>query len=1090
MAKHDMQNEVIQGFRLSPQQRRLWALQQSDWSQAYRVQCIVRIGGQLDRETFAASVRRVVSRHEILRTKFHLLPGATLPVQVIEENHAQPVEYEDLSGLSAAEQDSRCEGFFHELPGYVNDEQGTPLRVRLYKLSESAHDLILNFPSLCGDITSLQNFVRELSESYRAAETEDVEVQYADVAEWQNHLLENEESQASREYWKQQNWPRLDAYRLSFEHQPGELSSFNPQVFALQLPGATATKLEELAKRCEASVPVVLLGLWQVLFRRLTGAGEGITGVAYAGRNYEGLEDSLGLFTKLLPIRTQFDGETQLDDLLKRLKTTTSNAENWQEYFDWEAAFEAEENAFFPICYEYMREQSRKEERAPRFQLRRLFACSDRYKLKLFCREVDGGGLELELHYDASRFAETDVERLGEQYVTVVESAVAQGGQVAVSRLETVGERERARLVEEFNRTEVDYGPTQCVHELIAAQARRTPETAALVFENERLSYAELNARANQLAHYLRRCGVGPESLVGILMERSVELVVGLLGVLKAGAAYVPLDPGYPAERLRGMIDDAAISVVLIDESQRAQESWLVDEQKAQVVYLNNDWSTIANEIQENPISDANARNLAYALFTSGSTGRPKSVGIEHRQLFNYVKTIIEKLSLPAGAGFAMVSTFAADLGNTVLYPSLCTGGTLHVISRDRAADAVALSDYFRLHQIDCLKIVPSHLDALMSCAQPADLLPCRCLVLGGETAYWERVARIRALAPSCRVINHYGPTETTVGVLTRDAEQTIPSYSATVPLGRPLGNIKAYVLDEHLNLAPTGAPGEIYLGGAGVSRGYLFRPELTAEKFIPDRFNLEPGRRLYKTGDLGRHLPGGEIEFLGRIDHQVKLHGFRIELGEIEAALAAHDSIAESLVLMREDNGEQRLVAYVVARELDHANLTSELREFLRERVPEYMVPSFFVTLDQMPLTTNGKIDRARLPAPDQAQSDNRKPFVAPRTPLEEMLAGIWSERLSVARVGVEDNFFDLGGHSLLAMQLISQLHELFRVELPLRSIFAAPTITQMAAEMIARETKPGQVEKIAAALKRIKRMSADDVSEILQKKKRVSNS
>jgi len=574
-------------------------------------------------------------------------------------------------------------------------------------------------------------------------------------------------------------------------------------------------------------------------------------------------------------------------------------------------------------------------------------------------------------------------------------------------------------------------------------------------------------------------------------MERSAELVVGLLGVLKAGAAYVPLDPGYPSERLRGMLEDAAISLVLTDESQRAQESWLVDEQKAQVVYLNNDWSTIADESNDNPISDANAGNLAYALFTSGSTGIPKSVGIEHRQLFNYVKTIIDKLSLPAGAGFAMVSTFAADLGNTVLYPSLCTGGTLHVISRDRAADAVALSDYFTRHQIDCLKIVPSHLDALMSCAQPADLLPRRCLVLGGETAHWERVARIRSLAPSCRVINHYGPTETTVGVLTRNVvEQTIPSHSATLPLGRPLGNIQAYVLDEYLNLAPTGAPGEIYLGGAGVSRGYLFRPELTAEKFVPDRFSRDPGKRLYKTGDLGRYLPGGEIEFLGRIDHQVKLHGFRIELGEIEAALAAHDAIAESLVLMREDNGEQRLVAYLVTRERDHANLTSELREFLRERVPEYMVPSFFVTLDQMPLTANGKIDRARLPVPDQAQTDNRKPFVAPRTPLEEMLAGIWSERLNVARIGVEDNFFDLGGHSLLAMQLISQLHELFRVELPLRSIFAAPTVTQMAAEMIARETKPGQVEKVAAALKRIKSMSADDVSEILQEKKRVSNS
>src|SRR5215213_7305182 len=1022
-----MASEIVEGFRLSPQQRHLWLLQRSTRNPVYQILGEVEVTGRLYTSVLNAALNTISRRHEILRTTFQPLPGMSMPVQVISDQVTVALEEHDLAGRKANAQEQIIRDLWQEWQHRPwNFEQGPLCRVALITLSAEHHRLLLNLPALCADAESLKILVREIREAYIAELTgEEVAgepMQFADLSEWQNERLEDAQAETGRDHWRKHDWSTLLLQKLPFEKLSVATDDFVPRVFSLLLP---ASRFDNLARQYETSVETFLLACWQVLIWRLTGQPELVIGQITDARNYEALQDVVGRLARWLPVHCGLTNEMSFGEVLRQAHEGGGEARRWQDYFVPDDIWGWGDD--FPICYEYMREQRTKEDRAPRFQLRRLYACSDRFRLKLFCRELVGGGQELELHYDASRFAETDVERLGEQYVTVVASAVALGEQVAVSRLEVVGECERARLVEEFNRTEVDYGPAQCVHELIEEQARRTPETAALVFEQERLSYAELNARANQLAHYLRGCGVGPESLVGILMERSAELVVGLLGVLKAGAAYVPLDPGYPSERLRGMLEDAAISLVLTDESQRAQESWLVDEQKAQVVYLNNDWSTIADESNDNPISDANAGNLAYALFTSGSTGIPKSVGIEHRQLFNYVKTIIDKLSLPAGAGFAMVSTFAADLGDRRIFTKQCTGGTLHVISRDRAADAVALSDYLTRHQIDCLKIVPSHLDALMSCAQPADLLPRRCLVLGGETAHWERVARIRSLAPSCRVINHYGPTETTVGVLTRNVvEQTIPSHSATLPLGRPLGNIQAYVLDEYLNLAPTGAPGEIYLGGAGVSRGYLFRPELTAEKFVPDRFSRDPGKRLYKTGDLGRYLPGGEIEFLGRIDHQVKLHGFRIELGEIEAALAAHDAIAESLVLMREDNGEQRLVAYLVTRERDHANLTSELREFLRERVPEYMVPSFFVTLDQMPLTANGKIDRARLPVPDQAQTDNRKPFVAPRTPLEEMLAGIWSERLNVARIGVEDNFFDLGGHSLLAMQLISQLHEL----------------------------------------------------------------
>jgi amino acid adenylation domain-containing protein len=578
------------------------------------------------------------------------------------------------------------------------------------------------------------------------------------------------------------------------------------------------------------------------------------------------------------------------------------------------------------------------------------------------------------------------------------------------------------------------------------------------------------------LARYLQRLGIGPEQRVALVLERSLETLVALLGVMKAGGAYVPLEPGYPPERLALMLADA--DAVLTE--QRLLER--VAEQTTRVVCLDRIAEQITGESGANLTDELSSANLAYVIFTSGSTGQPKGVAIEHRQLANYLASIQDKLDLPANASYATVSTFAADLGHTMIFPALCAGGALHIISPERATDARALAEYFRREQIDCLKIVPSHLEALLSAEHPERVLPRQRLIVGGEASGCDWIAKLQVLAPDCRIFNHYGPTETTVGVLTYRVESVqIEPRVGTLPLGRPIANTQVYLLDADQQLVPLGTPGELHVGGANVARGYLNHPAQTAEKFIPNPFGEEVGARLYKTGDLARYLPDGRIQFLGRVDQQVKIRGYRIELGEIEVALEQQAEVREAVVLASEDEpGNKRLVAYVVPAQKQVLTI-SELRRALSEKLPPYMLPAAFVMLDALPLTPNGKVDRRALPAPDEMRPDLTRTPVVPRTPLEEALAAMWTEVLRLDRIGVHDNFFELGGHSLLAMRILSRLRETFQVELPLRILFETTTIAQLAQALIAHEKTPGQTENIARVLKKIKGMSAEDVREAL---------
>jgi aspartate racemase len=605
---------------------------------------------------------------------------------------------------------------------------------------------------------------------------------------------------------------------------------------------------------------------------------------------------------------------------------------------------------------------------------------------------------------------------------------------------------ERHQLLVEWNDTSRDYPKDLCIHRLFEAQAERTPNAVAVVFpstgsghsEDQQLTYSELNCRANQLAHYLKKRGVGPEVLVGICMERSLDMVVGLLGILKAGGAYVPLDPSYPKERLAFMLEDTQAPVLLTQ--QHLIES--LPEQGAHVVCLDRDWKIISREKEDNPVSTTSANNLAYVMYTSGSTGRPKGVSVIHRGVVRLVKGT-NYAELTEKEVFLQFAPLSFDASTFEIWAPLLNGAKLvvfppHTPSLKELGQVIRQSHVTTLWLTSALfqLMVQDHIESLSGFKQ---------LLAGGDVLSLPHVKRVLKKLPGCRLINAYGPTENTT--FTCCYSMTFPEQVGdSVSIGTPIANTQVYILDSHLNPVPIGVSGELCIGGDGLARGYFNHPELAAEKFIPHPFSNEPGARLYKTGDLARYFPDGTIEFLGRMDHQVKIRGYRIELGEIETILEEHSRIGQAVVVGREETrGDKRLVGYVVPNGAPAPD-TSELRSFVQRKLPDYMVPSAFVFLDALPLTPSGKVDRRALPALDQSRPELEIPFVAPRTPLEESMAKIWAELLKVEKVGVHDNFFALGGHSLLATQVISRVRDAFHAEVFLPSLFEKPTLAGFA--------------------------------------------
>jgi amino acid adenylation domain-containing protein/non-ribosomal peptide synthase protein (TIGR01720 family) len=1038
-----MQAISIEGFQISPQQKRLWLLQQETDHQPYRVQCAVLVEGDIEYTILEKAIHNVWAKYEILRTSFPTLAEMAVPLQVIGEEPSIKLNYYDWQDLDPESQQINIDRFFQENNElYFDLEKGFTSKVDIIKKSDNQYILLIATSSICADRISLHHLLHDIIATYDAyshkRELEETPLQYADISAWQNELLTGEEAETARDYWHNQKVSNSLIGKLPNERRVNQKQIFEPQAITINFDSAILTEITAIAQKHTVDISTVLMACWQILLWRLTNKSEPILAWCSDGRNYEELQSAVGFLAKSLPIRIQPQEEHILIDILKQLDEVINQVSQWQDFFNAEEFLaenqDSQELSFLPFAFEFVSQSSKYFASNVTFSIQKIYSCIERFKVKLLCWQ-QSDSLAAEFYYDTNLFEQEDIERLAAQFQTLLISVI-NNPETSIAQLKILSPQERQQLLGEFNNSKTLPHPYLCIHHWMEAQANSTPNNIAVVFDNQQLTYQELNAKANNLANHLASLGIKPETIVALCVERSLDMIVGILGILKAGAAYLPLEPSLPETALTFRLQDAQVSVLLTQKHLAEKINF-----QAQVVCIDAD---INNSPQNNILKPASPENLAYVIYTSGSTGKPKGVAVEHRQIVNYVNGILEKLDLPEAASFATVSTFAADLGNTAIFAALCTGGCLHIIAEDVATDPVAFADYNYRHSIDCLKIVPSHLSALLSGSHGEKLLPRQRLILGGEAATWNLIKRVRELAPECKIFNHYGPTETTVGVLTYPVEEiSTDTLSNTVPLGRPLANTQIYLLDNYYQPVPFGVIGEIYIGGDNVARGYINQPELTNERFIPNPFSSESNARLYRTGDLGRYQPDGNLEFLGRIDDQVKIHGYRIELGGIEAVLRQHSQVKEVVVAAREDHsGKKQLVAYMVGQE----DLKSaEMRDFIKQKLPEYMLPSQFVFLKALPLTANGKIDKKALPAPDVVKPELQATFVAPRTPVEIALAKIWAELLNLEQVSVYDNFFELGGDSIISIQAIAKANQV-GLRLTPKQIFEHQTIAKLA--------------------------------------------
>jgi amino acid adenylation domain-containing protein len=1031
-----MSNQTVAGFRLSAQQERTWS-QHADSVSPFWAECHLIVEGVVDPAKLQGAIRAVVARHEILRTAFHRQTGVRVPFQVIVESPDFSWRYEDLSEIDEALVSPDIAALVGSRDAGFNLERGPALHVVVAKLAPQKYRLVLSLPTVCADLRTLQVLSNEIAGAYAGGSNDEEAMQYADLAEWQQELLASDESKPGRDFWRDYlrkiDWPTQESALSAFEKKPA--GEFLPKSVVKEIG------LKALGSVSNADVPGFLLACWEAFLSRMTGNANLVVASQFDGRSYVELSNALGAFAKYLPMSLDFTENVTFDVVLKQAQKDSSDYGNWQDSFSWNGVdlpAGSEDGPVFALGFDYAEIPDAVFSAGVTFTTEREHVCSERFRLKLAARR-QGERLRLEFQYDAGRLDSETIERWSSHFLTLMASAAANPHTV-INKLQLLEVTERRRLLVDWNQTAAEYPHEVCIHELFEAQVARTPTAPAMRFHEDCLTFEQLNQRANRFAHYLRSKGVGADSLVAICLERSTNMMVSVLAILKAGGAYVPLSADHPKPRLAQQLAGA---VALVTEGKFECLMPHFDGATVLIDRDNEHWERLP---VTNPEPVTTPENLAYVIYTSGSTGTPKGVAVRHRNLVNYTAFIQRRLELEkqdAPLHFATVSTLGADLGNTCIYPSLVSGGCLHVIGYDVAADSQRLREYMAKYRVDVLKIVPSHLMALMNSGGDRPVLPRKYLIMGGEALTLPLMEKIAAAGGTCEVLNHYGPTETTVGSLTLRLEEYDweNSSAQTIPIGRPIANTRIYVLDAQGEPVPVGVAGELYIAGDGVTAGYIGQEERTAERFVPERFGSEPTARMYRTGDLVRYLADGNVEFLGRADDQVKIRGFRIELGEVEAVLLRQGQVKQSAVLaVADERGERSLVAYVAG-----SASIDELRNYLRSQLPDYMVPSAIIKLPKLPLNANGKIDRQALPKPEEVKAGREEP-VTPRTPSEEIVAAVWNEVLKRDGIGVEDDFFEIGGHSLLATQIASRLREHFSTPVPVRAIFESPSIAQLA--------------------------------------------
>ena len=1049
---------------LSFAQRRLWFLAQMEGaSRAYHVSFGFHLRGELEEAVLRRALDRIIERHESLRTTFasvdgepeqRLAPAGVSRFHLLNHDLSQHIH-------AQAELDHLIE---EEIKAPFDLQMGPLVRGRLVRQSQSEYTLLITMHHIVSDGWSIGLFVKELSSLYQAylQGAEDplapLAVQYADYAVWQQEWVESGVLKKQGQYWKEALTGVPALLEVPADHPRPAQQDYAGDCLRFVLDEKLTAGLRGLTQRHGTTLYMMLLAGWAALLSRLSRQQDLVIGSPAANRGQLEIEGLIGFFVNMLPVRLNLEGLSTVGTLLEHAKAQAIAAQQHQDTpFEQivELTRPPRNSAYHPLIQVTFAWQNtpRTELSLPGLEtklLRSVPHFTTAFDLALFLEDAQATIIG-RLDYAIRLFERSTIKRYLGYFQRLLEGMVAEESH-AVDRLPLLGKAERRQVLHEWNASTAEYPSEECIQQLFAEQVERTPNATAVVCEEESLSYRELNRRANQLGHYLRKMGVGPDSRVAICVERGLEMIVGLLGVLKAGGAYVPLDPSYPPERLRFMLEDSAPVVLL---TQGHLEGLFTGVRECLAVLD----VTAAATWQEQPDTDLEcasvgltSEHLAYVIYTSGSTGQPKGVMVEHQGVVRLVRNT-NYVQLGTEDVVAQASNVSFDAATFEIWGALLAGARLVIISKNALLSRAVFGQELRQNRINTLFLTTALFNEVAREAVEA-FAGLRYLLFGGEEVETRWVARVLGEAKVQHLLHVYGPTET-VTFATWHEVRTVEE-GRTVPIGRPIANTRVYILDANLEPAPVGVAGELYIGGPGVARGYWQRVELTAERFVKDPFVEEAGTgRMYRTGDLGRWLPDGTIEFIGRNDQQVKLRGFRIELGEIEARLAEHPGVGAAVVVAREDvPGEKRLVAYytrVTSRaqeETEEKAGPEQLRAHLAARLPEYMVPAAYVQLESLPLTRNGKIDRKELPAPEGDAYATRG-YLAPEGELENLLAGIWQELLRVEGVGRHDNFFELGGHSLLAMRVITRIRQVLSVEVTISDLFAHPVLADLARAM-----------------------------------------
>ncbi len=1036
---------------LSFGQQQIWLLSQLVPDKPVYNECVtIHLPGPLDVEVFEQSLYEILRRHAAWRTSFPLVDG--LPVQRIHPPTLLKLPVTDLRCLPEDEREAEALRVATDDACVLFDLANGPLlRAKLVRLDDEMYRLFLTIHHIIFDgVAIYQVFLPELSAVYaslladRPVSLPAPDLQYTDYAQWQREQVQAAAFNEHLAYWKQQLANAPAALELPTDRPRPSVSTFRGSMRPFALSKALTDALKALSRQAGVTFYTTLAAAFKTLLYRYTGQEDLLIGTATAGRTRTELQQLMGYFLNTLVLRTDLSGDPPFREFLLRMRAVIASAVVHEE-----------------VPFEYLVKELQPERDLsvnPLFQVlltleppltivpsgwtltqMDVTVGTSKFDLSL---ELDDRpeGLIGRFEYNSDLFDASTIERMVGHWQTLLAGIVANPAQ-RLSELPLLTSPEREQLLVTWNATQVEYPDTACVQQLFEEQAARTPTAVAVVYEDTQLTYRELNARANRLAHYLCHLGVGPETLVGLCVERSLEMLIGLLGILKAGGAYVPLDPTYPAERLVFMLEDSQTAIIVTQHHLSTQLSC----EQARFVCLDTDAALLMQQSEENPQAPVQSTNLAYVIYTSGSTGQPKGVQIPHRAVVNFLTSMRQQPGLNADDTLLAVTTLSFDIAGLELFLPLCVGARLVVASREVAANGSALAEQLTAIHATVMQATPVTWRLLLDAGWQGG--PRLKILCGGEALPLDLA---RQLLPKCASLwNMYGPTETTIW---SSFAQITPACEM-ISIGRPLANTQMYLLDPALQPVPIGVPGELYIGGAGLARGYLKRSELTAARFIQHPFDRAAEARLYKTGDLARYRADGTLELLGRLDQQVKIRGFRIEPGEIEATLERHPAVHQALVVVREDlPGEPSLVAYVISTE-QGAPTAQTLRGHLAQSLPAYMLPSAFVLLQALPLTPNGKVDRKALPAPEAVRISPATTLAAPTLLVHYQLLQIWQELLHVESLGIQDNFFHLGGHSLLAARLLSRIEQVFQKKLALATLFAHPTIEQLAVVLLQDE-------------------------------------